>query len=131
MPATATKVSKRDALAVLKAILTTFPYYVCDTHPTTAAPVFGEAVPCDGMCAYPVARKTLDAKTYPEMDATPTLTDHNHEGLRPGCWSIFWEGNAPEDWVMSDALDAAVRKATDGRVFIEPINNCILGIFPA
>jgi hypothetical protein len=123
---TATKVSHRDALAVLKAILTTFPAYVCDGHDAG-----GRTVLCDGTCAYRDARQTVEAKTYTEMDATPTLTDHNHENLSPGCWSIFWEGHAPEDWVMSEALDAAVREATGGRVFIEPINTCILGIYPA
>lgn len=128
---TATKVSKRDALAVLKAILTTFPAYVCDGHESLSGAHMGEAVLCDGTCAYRDARQTREAKTYAEMDATPTLCDHEHEGLRPGCWSIFWEGNAPENWVFSDALRDAVRAATDGRVFIEPINNCILGIYPA
>lgn len=66
------------------------------------------------------------------MDATPTLTDHTHEGLSKGSWSIFWEG-AVEEWTYdaSGKLAERVRKATGGRVFIEPINTCILGVFPA
>jgi hypothetical protein len=129
---TATKVSKRDALAVLKAILTTFPAYVCDGHESLSGAHMGETVLCDGTCQLTVAVKPNGYKTYAQMDATPTLCGHTHEELPVGCWSIFWEGgNSPEDWVLSDELDRAVREATEGRVSIEPINNCILGVYPA
>jgi hypothetical protein len=127
---TSTKISQRDALGVLQAILRTFPGYVCDGHESTSGEHMGETVQCNGMCAYHVARFPVEAKTYMQMDATPTLCGNDHEGLPEGCWSIFWEGNAPEDWVMSDALREQVREITGGRAFIEPINNCILGIYP-
>lgn len=131
MTETAARVSRKDALAVLKAILTTFSPYVCDGHQSTAGAAMGSTVYCDGTCAYPTARKTREAKSYIEMDATPTLCDHEHEQLPVGCWSIFWEGNSPTDWVFSDTLRSNVETATDGRVFIEPINGCILGVFAA
>jgi hypothetical protein len=130
MTQTATRVSQRDALAVIGAILRTYHAYVCPGHESKIRP--GKNVSCGGMCAYHVARKTPEAKTYAEMDATPTLCDSDHEQLPKGCWSIFWEGsNAPEYWVDSDNLRQEVAKVTEGRVSIEPINNCILGIFPA
>lgn len=85
----------------------------------------------------------------------PTLYDHEHEDQNPGCWSIVWEGNAPYGWVMNpfdeyfdenayylaintmmpddDAREFAKTPAVEAPkgVFCEPINNCILGIYPA
>jgi hypothetical protein len=127
MSSTATKVTKRDALAVIKAILNVSRLYVCTGHGRNDKP-------CDGMCKFAVARKLNTEKTYAEMDATPTLCTHEREELRPGCWSIFWEGgDAPDEWVYDESGDLArrVHALTDGRVFIEPINNCILGVYPA
>jgi hypothetical protein len=117
-------VSQADAQTVLKMILRTFAIYVCQGHESTA--------PCNGMCVWEVASKSRETKTYAEMDATPTLCDHEHEELRPGSWSIFWEGgNAPDEWVFSEKLAENVRRVTDNRVFIEPINGCVLGVYPA
>lgn len=125
-------VSASDARAVLKAILRTFAIYVCEGHESTASQDMGATVQCDGTCKWDIARQRPDVKSYRAMDATPTLCGHEHECLPKGCWSIFWEGgDAPEEWVHSDALADNVRAATDGRVFIEPINSCILGVFPA
>jgi hypothetical protein len=124
-------VTKTDAATVLKTILRTFAVHVCEGHESTAGEHMGGSTLCDGMCQWDTARKTREAKDYADMDATPTLCDHEHEELPKGSWSIFWEGgNAPDEWVFSDALTENVREATDGRVFIAPINTCILGIYP-
>jgi hypothetical protein len=125
-------VTAKDAQTVLKTILHTFAMYVCEGHESLAGEHMGQTVQCDGRCQWETARKTREAKSYADMDATPTLCDHKHENLSKGSWSIFWEGgNAPDEWVFSEQLAENVRKATEGRVFIEPINSCILGVFPA
>jgi hypothetical protein len=125
-------VTAKDAQATLAAILRTFNANVCPGHQSPDPDDLD--VICDGMCAWDTARKTLPGKSYAEMDATPTLCDNEHECLPKGCWSIFWEGgNAPEEWTydLSNRLAENVREATGGRVFIEPINTCILGVFPS
>jgi hypothetical protein len=124
-------VTKRDAHKVLAAILRTFPTYVCEGHESPNGADMGATVTCDGMCMWDTAVKTRVSKAGAEMDATPTLTDHTHEGLSRGSWSIFWEGDAPEDWTSSEELAANIRKATGGRVHVEAINNCILGVHSA
>lgn len=122
-------VTAKDAQAVLAAILHTFNAYVCPGH-TSPDPDDLDVI-CDGMCRWDIARKQVHAKSYRECDDTPTLCDHTHGEVSKGNWSIFWEGNAPDEWVFSDRLAENVRKATDGRVFIEPINTCILGVYPS
>lgn len=122
-------VSCKDAQAVLAAILHTFRAYVCPGH-TSPDPDDLDVI-CDGSCMLAAALKP--SKTWAEIDATPTLYGHDHEDLPVGSWSIAWEGGAPDEWTydMSGKLADRVREATGGRVFIEPINNCILGVYPA
>lgn len=125
-------VTKNDARKVLATILRTFADHVCNGHESLNAADMGATITCDGMCMWNAAVKTLDAgKTHAEMDATPTLCDHTHGEVSKGSLSIFWEGDAPEDWTSNERLAANVREATGGRVHVEAINNCILGVFPA
>lgn len=65
---------------------------------------------------------------------SPKLYDHEHEGLRPGCWSIAWEGG-PYDWTQQ-AFQQEVgvildlyRECPQG-ILAEPYNNCILYLYP-
>lgn len=122
-------VSRTDATTVLKTILRTFAIYVCRGHESTDGQHMGETVHCDGMCMWATAKKFGYAKSWAEIDATPTLYDHTQGEVSKGNWSIAWEGGAPDEWVFSEELAENVRKATDGRVFIEPINTCILGVY--
>ncbi|HET9144165.1 hypothetical protein [Actinophytocola sp.] len=121
-------VSRTDAATVLKTILTTFNSYVCPGHPSPDADDLD--VICDGTCMWTTAQKFGQAKTWAEIDATPTLYDHTQGEVSKGNWSIAWEGNAPDEWVFSEKLTENVRETTGGRVFIEPINTCILGVYP-
>lgn len=92
---------------------------------------------------------------WPDHDGEPTLRGHEHEQLRPGCWSIDWDGG-PYDWPMHAfqthtdeetywlALEAgaphegALRIARveaqpqphEDKIFTEPINSCTLGLYP-
>lgn len=59
------------------------------------------------------------------LDYKPTLYDYEHEGLSKGSWSIAWESGAPYDWTIGFC-----NQVTYNDVFIEPINNCILGVYP-
>jgi hypothetical protein len=69
----------------------------------------------------------------------PMLFDHQHEGLRPGCWSIAMEGGV-YDWPQlfphggRDEEYGISWPDVSGQlprgVFLEPINNCILGVYP-
>jgi len=123
-------VTIKDARTVLATILKTFAIYVCEGHESTAGEHMGETVPCDGTCMLKTALQPRERKSYADMDATPTLYDAAWGEVSKGNWSIAWEGgNAPDEWVFSDKLVENVREATGGRVFIEPINNCILGVY--
>jgi hypothetical protein len=118
-------VTAKDARAVIKAILCTFRLYVCPGHGV-------EEVACDGTCMLKTALQPRERKSFADMDATPTLYDAAWGEVSKGNWSIAWEGgNAPDEWVFSDVLSKNVREATEGRVFVEPINNCILGVYPS
>jgi hypothetical protein len=124
-------VKANDANRVLASILHTFNIYVCPGHESEAGEHMGETVHCDGMCQWDTTRKPSRSKTWAEMDATPTLYDYCQCEVSRGNWSIAWEGDAPEGWTSSEKLAENVRKATDGRVHVEPINNCILGVYPS
>jgi hypothetical protein len=97
----------------------------------------------------------LTARYPAEVYGTPNLRDHTHENLRPGSWSIDWEGG-PYEWALhafQDAIDdevyqlakdagmtpaAAVKAARlpgteqphKDKVFIEPIMSFVLGLYP-
>lgn len=62
------------------------------------------------------------ASQFGASDAA-TLRDHHHEELRPGCWSIDLEGGS-EDWAYT-----FVTKVPG--VYVEAINHCIIGVYPA
>lgn len=61
---------------------------------------------------------------------SPNLRDPDHEGLDPGCWSIDWEGSV-DDWTIhfTGAVSTGAVALPVG-VFAEPINGCILGLYP-
>lgn len=83
-----------------------------------------------------VSRKTAEAvladlKTwapqYAEHAASgPNLRDNDHEELPEGCWSIDWE-EGPYEWTYDYSLQAA---GAHPGLLLEPINGCILGVYP-
>lgn len=118
-------VTVKDARAVLATILKTFAIYVCEGHDDSSGPTIGETAQCNGMC------RLSDALNPRDTDM-PTLYDHNQGEVSKGNWSIAWEGgSAPEDWTSNELLARNIREATGGRVHVEAINNCILGIYSA
>lgn len=62
------------------------------------------------------------AREFGASDAA-TLRDRHHEELPSGCWSIDLEGGS-DDWAYT-----FVTKVPG--VFVEAINHCIIGIYPA
>lgn len=118
-------VTAKDARAVIKAILCTFRLHVCPGHGV-------EEVACDGTCMLEAALQPRERKSFADLDATPTLYDHNQGEVSKGNWSIAWEGgNAPEGWTSNELLARNIREATGHRVHVEAINNCIMGVYPA
>jgi hypothetical protein len=55
----------------------------------------------------------------------PYLWPAEKEEQPEGCWSISWEG-APEDWVDYASMEIKVPG-----VFLEPMANWCLGLYPA
>ena len=79
------------------------------------------------------AEKVLSAvkEMWPEADGWshvdgPFLHPAEHEEMRPGCWSISWEG-APEDWALQAGWK--LRGHVPG-VFLEPMTSWSLGLYP-
>lgn len=70
----------------------------------------------------------------------PILHDHENESQDPGCWSIWWGGNCPEEWALH-VKDAQFGEADKPRrernppdwamsVYVEAINPYTLGLYP-
>lgn len=59
------------------------------------------------------------------------VADHTHEGLRPGCASVAWEGYDGDPWPVwwpgTAEGEAFSRKHN---VLLEAINGCILAVIP-
>lgn len=59
------------------------------------------------------------------------IADHEHEGLTEGAWSIACEGHLPVEWTVQFSWEESVRKALAAfGMWAEPINGCILAIYP-
>ena len=68
------------------------------------------------------AEKVLEEVKAFTQEGEPMLFDADHEELSEGSWSICLE--IGWDWTYN------FRTKVPG-VFVEPINNCILGVFEA
>lgn len=67
--------------------------------------------------------KEVQAYVGDKGEFGPKLYNHTHEDLKPGQWSIAYEGGEYE-WTYNFLTK------TPG-VFVEPYNNCILYVFDA
>lgn len=63
-------------------------------------------------------------------DTHATLHSADHEFQPEGCWSIALEGG-PDDWPIHFSASQFMHRTITERVFIEPINNWSLGLYPA
>lgn len=116
-------VTIKDARTVLATILHTFHAYVCPGHESPDPDDLD--IICDGMCQW-------DATLNPRDTETPTLYDYTQGEVSKGNWSIAWEGgNAPEYWTSNEELHRNIAAATNHRVHVEAINNCIMGVYAA
>lgn len=78
-----------------------------------------------------------DGKALGFYDGVPELFEPGHH---TSGWSIAWEGgDAPYEWTIQVCHGDLTPSPTTGRkrvawprgVFVEPVNGCVLGIYPA
>jgi hypothetical protein len=66
---------------------------------------------------------------YSHIDG-PYLHDADHEGMRPGCWSISWEGPGVDEWAVQAAINEELRQEFPS-IHFEAMYSWCLGLYPA
>ncbi|AMM44368.1 hypothetical protein KITKAT_46 [Arthrobacter phage Kitkat] len=73
--------------------------------------------------------KWPESEGYSHIDG-PYLHDADHEEMRPGCWSISWEGAPVDSWAVHISCDEEFR-AKHPAIHFEAMYSWCLGLYPA